>query len=742
MNALRLTARTVLGTICAATLFISTHSCFDDSELRDSLDDLAGRVEALEDFQERIQTDLGTLKDLIQKLESLVSVNNVVEGENGYTINFSDGTSITINDGQHGQDGLDGQDGLTPPTIIIIEEDGTYYWGYEYPDGSREFITDDAGNKIPVTGDSPEIRINDGRWEVSVDGGVTWKDAGPATGTGSGESIFKEIGEDEDFVYITLHDGTEIVLPKTRELVFDFGTQGNTLYFETAESKTLQYTMSGVETVSISKPDGWKASIEQTGFVITAPSAENTYAETEGNIEVFATAPNGLSIIVKQPVAIGEGPDGQSFEITLGEITSTTAEVTIIPAIKDEYYRVIAFRSDLPDESVLGMMIDDVTAYVNEYGWEQSIANGLFFIGDNRNVVFDGFPDGQTARFYVVGIDYQNGVPVATTGIYKSDEFTTPKIPESDAWVNMTPGYMYQDGTMILYTTFSANETAKEVKAAVWYVFNGWGDPVNLQECGYNESGIRATLMGEDATTIDMENEGYLATAVSPGEARLIGVLGFDENGIPGKPNWIVLKAPMEPDGTYAILCQSDDNETGLNEPYPDMTIDYALYLGIDPLFEVECPAISVEFGPNELCADYHWSVEEYGYYYSYGGPDNIEAYLTYEGNRWDDETGWGWRCREDTNDGNGQPTDKDDIPLGTWFSGSYVDLIYVCFDDRGVAADPLYISFYVPYEFELEPKYIRADVSVSRIPRNARLIGICETDMNGYCFRQTTQDK
>ena len=357
-----------------------------------------------------------------------------------------------------------------------------------------------------------------------------------------------------------LADGTVIKVPMTAELAFDFGTDEAVLYFSAGESKTFKYVMSGAETYTITKPDGWRASIEGEDIVITAPVAGNAFAETEGKVGVILISAGGQSLLAEQRVVLGDAPDGQSFEITLGEITSTSAEVTIIPAIKDEYYRVMAFRADLPDYAVLNMMMDDITSYVELYGWEQSIINGLFFIGDRRDVLFDGFPDGQTACFYVVGVDYQNGTPVAVTELYKSEIFTTPAIPESDAWVNMTPGYRYQDGQMVLYVDFFANETTKKVKSAVWYVANVWGDPTNLAEAGYTEKGIRAVLMGDDEgiVDVDMQNEPYLATGVAPGEARMIGVLGFDESGVPGKPNWIILKAPMEPDGTYTILCQSD----------------------------------------------------------------------------------------------------------------------------------------------------------------------------------------
>ena len=103
--------------LCLPLLIMAASSCqFDDTELQNSIDDLTSRVEALEDFQEQVQGDIASLQDIISKLNSSVTVNNVVDnGDGSWTINFSDGTSVTIRNGQ---------DGLTPPSITVVEEDG------------------------------------------------------------------------------------------------------------------------------------------------------------------------------------------------------------------------------------------------------------------------------------------------------------------------------------------------------------------------------------------------------------------------------------------------------------------------------------------------------------------------------------------------------------------------------------------------------------------------------------------
>ena len=246
MKAALFSFRSILAALSSVALIGGMASCtFDDTDLQNSIDDLTSRVEALEDFQEQVQGDIASLQDIISKLNSSVTVNNVIDnGDGSWTINFSDGTSVTIRNGQ------DGEDGLTPPSITVVEEDGTYYWAYENADGTTDFILDDDGNKIPVTGEAPQVRINDdGYWEISTDGGKTWEDTGVKAEGGAGDSFFSNVYVEGGILYLVLADGTVIEVPMTAELAFDFGTDEEVLYFMAGETKELAYTMSGQESV-------------------------------------------------------------------------------------------------------------------------------------------------------------------------------------------------------------------------------------------------------------------------------------------------------------------------------------------------------------------------------------------------------------------------------------------------------------------------------------------------------------
>ena len=309
MKSLHFFSRSVSMAASFLLILSGAISCtFDDTELQNSIDDLTARIEALENFQEQVQGDIASLQEIIAKLQSSVTVNNVVETENGYTINFSDGTSVTISNGK---------DGMTPPSITVVEEGGTYYWAYENADGTTEFIRDGDGNKIPVTGEAPQVRINEetGNWEISTDGGQTWEDTEVKAEGSDGDSFFKNVYSENGILYLVLSDGTTIQVPMTAGLAFDFRTEEAILYFEAGESKTLDYTMSGQESVTITKPDGWRASIEAEGLVITAPVAENEFAETEGVISVILISANGQSFMAEQQVAIGSSQEVQAPKI-------------------------------------------------------------------------------------------------------------------------------------------------------------------------------------------------------------------------------------------------------------------------------------------------------------------------------------------------------------------------------------------------------------------------------------------
>ena len=112
-----------LFTCLAVVLFgAAMWSCspYDDEELREAVDDLNDRVEAMEEAVRNANSGIETLRKLVEALQKNMTVTSVIETENGYTINFSDGTTATITNGTN-----------APSISVIKDEDGLYYWALD-----------------------------------------------------------------------------------------------------------------------------------------------------------------------------------------------------------------------------------------------------------------------------------------------------------------------------------------------------------------------------------------------------------------------------------------------------------------------------------------------------------------------------------------------------------------------------------------------------------------------------------
>ena len=238
--------RFLLSVVLATTLALT--SCqFDDSDIWGKLDeygesirDHEQRISALEELCKQMNTNIEALQTLVNALEKRDYVTNVSEVRSngevvGYTISFACSDTITIYHGQDGKDGANGKDGYTPQIGVMKDTDGIYYWTLD-----GEWLLDGKGNKIQANGVNgtdgtngnngtngtngvtPQLKIENDYWYVSYDNGATWEKLGKATGDDGidgengedGDSIFKSVTQDDEYVYFNLSDGTMITLPK------------------------------------------------------------------------------------------------------------------------------------------------------------------------------------------------------------------------------------------------------------------------------------------------------------------------------------------------------------------------------------------------------------------------------------------------------------------------------------------------------------------------------------------------
>ena len=200
--------------------------------------------ESLKEQCDQMNTNIQALQTVVAALQNndyVTSVTPIYEGvkEIGYIINFSKGGKATIyhgKDGEKGEQGDKGEtgekgdkgeqgeagaDGQTPIIGIKQDTDGIYYWtlngGWLLSDGQKvkavgtdgakgetgaqgpqgdQGIQGETGATGPQgpqgeqgfqgeagkDGITPQLKIEDGKWFISYDKGVTWEEVGQATG--------------------------------------------------------------------------------------------------------------------------------------------------------------------------------------------------------------------------------------------------------------------------------------------------------------------------------------------------------------------------------------------------------------------------------------------------------------------------------------------------------------------------------------------------------------------------------
>ena len=182
----------IAGFVMCAFGLPSCSDDYDDSELRNNLENLEDRITALEEWQKSVNTNIQSLQSIVSALENrnfITSVTPLMENgkETGYTITFQSGSPIIIRhgkdgvdgeDGTDGQNGTDGKDGSTPVIGVAKDSDGVYYWTVD-----GEFLLD-GDKKIPVTGPegdkgdagddgiTPHIGENGNWWIGTTDTGI------------------------------------------------------------------------------------------------------------------------------------------------------------------------------------------------------------------------------------------------------------------------------------------------------------------------------------------------------------------------------------------------------------------------------------------------------------------------------------------------------------------------------------------------------------------------------------------
>ncbi len=441
---------------------VAIAGCYDDSKIWDSLNDHESRIKELERICTQINTNISSLQSAVEALQN----NDFVKGitpitengkEIGYTINFTSGKSITIYYGR------DGQNGKTPMIGVRQDKDGVYYWTLD-----GDWLRDDNGNRIPTTGPAgvdavvPQLKISDGYWYVSYDGGKTWNQQGAASGE-DGDSFFESVVETDEAVVMTLADGTVITIPKQKKIDIVFEDIDGSVGILPGEERVIPYNVVNGNDKCLVKAfgqNGWlvkvKAKSPTSGSIVVTAPQEMT------DDEIVVLVYDGESTTIMKSISFEEGTiicdvsslyakgSGDTFFVDIesnlavdASSSATWIDCVLTPSTKGlvPYSLNITVQKNFSDgERAATVTVSDPSGKVIKV---IGIVQGIYDAYENFKDLSNG---GETANCYIINSVGQYKFPIikgnGQRGVIKSGD--TAELPTATK-----AKVVWQDGSMI-----------------------------------------------------------------------------------------------------------------------------------------------------------------------------------------------------------------------------------------------------------------------------------------------------
>lgn len=492
-------------------LGVVTWSCsYDDDDLWNAVGDLNGRVEAMEQAVKKANSDIEALRKLVESLQDNVTISSVDKTEDGYTINFSDGTTATISNGKNGTN--------APALSVVKDTDECYYWAL---DG---VIIEIDGHKIKAEGAdgiTPQLRINPDskEWEMSTDGGQSWSSMGVKAEGADGDSIFSDVQDGDSEVIFTLADGeTTIIIPKTsaagfafvypKELPLGSTAEENYFLFAFDETRTLTYTGEVTAVDLMNVPQGWTAEIsaKTKSITVTAPSFSESYY-TEGILSLVSIDTKGQTALASARICAVDFSDPKAtFVLNEGNMTTENGSIIHITAdghvIDHAYWRMNA--SELGN-SAQDLFITDGKIYI------------LSQNGGNDGILVEA--DAKTLK---------------NTGKFSKEELADLSWPTHVTVIGRTAYIRDNNGIWTLDLDSKALTTVENTKGALKnrmaVVGNKVFAPASKSILVLENGAVVKTISLEGTVTgvIKSDEEGYLWVSCSTSPAQIIKLSASD----------------------------------------------------------------------------------------------------------------------------------------------------------------------------------------------------------------------
>lgn len=335
--------------ICACT-----PEAYDDTAIKEQIDNLDDRLTKVEEDLATLELNVAAMKTLAEALKTGKYIESVtpLEDGTGYTITFSDETTIVIKNGEKGDKGETGDqgdkgdtgaagvDGKTP-TVAVKEVDGVLYW----------FINGEQGPAVYE--EAPVFTSVDGNLYVTYPGGEP-----QFVGALTGVSIFKSVVVNEE-------EGTV-----TFTFVGENGEAGDSFDLPLAEKFALEIAASvglAKEQTSVEIPYTVKGANATTTVDVLAVACE---AVVEAEVIKVSNIAAGAQMLVFADN--GEGKTSIRKVVFSAENYSVEAVDYVIPAEGGQV--VVKGVSNVPFEVVIPAEAAWLTQVVTKSAFELTFA--------------------------------------------------------------------------------------------------------------------------------------------------------------------------------------------------------------------------------------------------------------------------------------------------------------------------------------------------------------------------------
>ena len=227
------------------TLLAAASLCACNGDLKDRVETLETKVAALES---KVNENVSSIAKLAEAAANAVTIASVTPNEDktSYTIKFSDGKTAVLTNGKDAE----------APVVGMKEFEGELYWTV-----NGEFMTNN-GAKVPVSGKTPQFKIQDGKWYVSYDG-KAWDEV-PVSGTVEPKL---EMTETETEYVFTLG---ETVIKIVKEKAFAIKVKADSRMVVSGQVVTIGYTLFGADATThvVAESKGLEAEVDEASSTV------------------------------------------------------------------------------------------------------------------------------------------------------------------------------------------------------------------------------------------------------------------------------------------------------------------------------------------------------------------------------------------------------------------------------------------------------------------------------------------